>query len=282
MQIRNFSVTAAGCIFLLLSSAAGAWSVNEDYDNQSVGERCGDFWGNFSSSKVTSELSSSGTKSCKMQTYKGGLGWGGGFTFPDTLKKGDEYWLRFRIFMPNGFDYNIYSAGDGNKFIRISVKDSDNVTSFLGWKWNNEGKSTAYDEGLQRDLPCVNAVCRQYFGSNSDRPVRGVWETYEMYVKFDDVPVDSGGQGRVRAWKNGKLLGDLTRRRTLNNPDDVVIATHIFSYWNGGSPKTQHLYFDDLVATNVRPSATDSQGNPYIGVGDFVAISPPRPPSSIN
>jgi hypothetical protein len=281
MQIRIFSIATVGWFFLLLSTSAAAWTVDDNYDNQSVGERCGDFWANFSNSNVTSEQSSSGTKSCKMKVYEGSKGWGGGFSLPGNLKKGDELWMRFRLFMPNGFDYNVYSAGDSGKFIRISVKDSDNVTSYLDWKWENEGKSGAYHESLQRDLPCDNAACVQNFGSNSDRPVRGVWETWEIYVKFDDVPVDSGGQGRVRAWKNGKLLGDLTRRRTLNNPGDTVGAAHIFSYWNGGSPKTQHLYFDDLVATNIKPDSRDNHGNAYIGVGNFVAIAAPMPPSSI-
>jgi hypothetical protein len=280
MQIRNFSVAAVGWIFLLSSTVAGAWTVNDDYDNQSVGEGCGSFWGGGSSvnSKVTNENSSSGSKSCKMQIYEGGKGWGGGFSLPAHLNKGDEFWIRFRLFVPNGFNYNV-STTSSNKFIRLAVKDASNATSFLDWKWENEGDSRAYAVHIQRDN--CSTDCWQYFGSSSERPVRGTWETYEMYVKFDTVQVDSGGQGRVRAWKNGKLIGDLTARRTMNNPDDYVGAIHIFSYWNGGSPQTQHLYFDDLVATNVKPDARDSQGNAYIGVGNFVAVAAPLPPSSI-
>ena len=102
-----------------------------------------------------------------------------------------------------------------------------------------------------------------------------------MYAKFDTVPADSGGQARVRTWKNGKLMGDLTNRPTMNNAGDTVESAMVFSYWNGTSPATQELYFDDLVATNVRPSAKDNAGNPYIGVGNFVAVAPPLPPGSI-
>jgi hypothetical protein len=282
MQIRNFSTAAVGWIFLLLSTVAGAWEVNENYDNQSVGEGCGSFATKFDST-VTTEKSSSGPKSCKMIAHEGSTGWGGHITNP-TLRKGDEVWVRFRIFMPDGFDYNVYNNTDSNKFIRLRVMDSSGKASYLDWKWNNDtgGGGAAYKEKIQNDEPCVNFGCSfQEFGSDSDRPIRGTWETYEMYVKFDNIPVDAGGQGRVRAWKNGVLIGDLTRRRTLNNPGDYVETTLIFSYWNSGSPKTQHLYFDDFVVTNERPVARDSQGNAYIGVGDFVALAAPMPPSSI-
>lgn len=288
MQIRNFSVAAlAGC-FLLFSSISGAWTVNDNYDSQSVGQGCGSFWkgGASTNSKVTSEkASNSGGKSCKMPISQGSKGWGGGFVLPGQLKKGDELWLRFRVFVPAGFDYNTYSSGTSNKFIRLTVKDSSNTSSFLDWKWENEGKSSAYAIKLQRDN-CTND-CWQLFGNGSQRPVRGTWETYEMYVKLDTVAADLGGQGRVRAWKNGKLIGELTKRRTINNANDFIPSVHIFSYWNGGSPKTQHLYFDDLIATNVRPSNKDSKGNPYIGVGNFIApppaaaIAPPLPPNSL-
>lgn len=266
---------------LLLSSAAGAWSVDDAYDNQTVGQHCGSFWNSQADSAVSNEKASSGPNSCKMRIAKGATGWGGGFVLPNTLLKGDEYWMRFRIFMPAGFDYNItdLTQGDSNKFIRLEIKDAGGTSSFLDWKWENEYKSSAYAIKLQRDNCTTN--CWQYFGSTSEKPTRGIWETYEIYVKLDDVAVDAGGQGRVRAWKNGRLIADATKRRTINNPNDILKSIFIFSYWNGGSPQTQHLYFDDLVATNVRPANRDSQGNAYIGVGNFVAAVPPLPPGSI-
>lgn len=278
MQIRNFSLAAVGWVFLLFSNTVMAWTVDDNYDNQSNGQRCGSFWGDQSDSVVSDQNSSSGSKSCKMSIAQGTFGWGGGFVLPSSLKKGDEFWMRFRLFLPAGFDYNV--TGDySNKFIRFDIKDTSNVGSFLDWKWENEGQPYAYAGKLQRDNCTTN--CWQYFGSNNQRPVRGIWETYEIYVKFDNVQVDSGGQGRIRAWKNGVLVGDLTGRRTMNNAGDIVKSALLFSYWNNGSPKTQHLFLDDLVATNVRPAATDSQGNPYIGVGNFVALVAPLPPSSI-
>jgi len=282
MQIRNFSVAAAGWVFLLLSNAAGAWSVNDDYDNQSVGERCGSFWDNpVLNTAVTSENSSSGSKSCKMEISEGTTGWGAGFVLPGFLHKGDESWTRFRIFMPAGFDYGVYGAGDTLKFVRHAVIDSDNKRSTLDWEIRREGNQNPYGLLLERDNCTSYSECWQFFGSGTDKPTRGTWETYEIYVKFDNVPLDEGGQGRVRVWKNGKLIGEMTRRRTMNNPNDFVKSTQFFSYWNGGAPRTQFLYFDDLVATNVRPAARDSKGNAYIGMGNFVAIAAPRPPSSI-
>jgi hypothetical protein len=257
--------------------------VNDNYDNQSVGERCGSFWLDGSDSIVTSELSSSGSKSCKMNIRKGKFGWGGGVWLGEhgiPLRKGDEMWVRFRVFMPAGFDYGVYSAGDTLKFIRLQIQ-GDLPTHHFEWEWMREGKSKPHGSLLEYRDCSSYSDCWAFFGSRDDAPTRGVWDTWEMYVKVDDVPVDEGGHGKTLTWKNGKLIGKQTRISTINNSNDTIDAIRFFSYWNGGAPKTQHLYFDDLVWTNERPTATDSQGNPHIGVGNFVAVASPMPPSSI-
>lgn len=273
-----------GLFMFTASGAALAWVVNEDYDSQNVGQRCGNFWDDQKDSTVTSDRAASGSKSCKFATYAGNNGFGGGFMLPSSLQRGDELWVRFRLFIPQGFDYNAYGAGDHLKFIRMSVKDTSGTYSRLDWYWTQEGTVPPHQVILERDQCTTN--CWQKFGSASQKPQRGTWETYEMYAKFDTVPVDAGGQGRVRAWKNGILIGDLTNRPTMNSSSDTVTDVRIFSYWNGGSPKTQHLYFDDLVATNVPPATIDSNGNNYIGAGNFSGtgnyVSAPLPPSLIH
>ena len=105
-------------------------------------------------------------------------------------------------------------------------------------------------------------------GWPSARPShRNEWDTYEFYLKLDNVPVSQGGTGRVRVWKNGVLLSDITNRETLKDATDVADLSYMFTYWNGGAPQTQSLYLDDVVATNTTPAARDAQGNPMIGTG---------------
>lgn len=280
MLKQRFLAIILGLVTFTVSGPTMAWVVDENYDSQNVGERCGNFWLDQKDSTVSGDKSSSGGRSCKFATYQGNYGFGGGFVLPSSLKRGDELWIRFRLYIPAGFDFNAYGDGDMLKFVRISTRDTSGTESRLDWYWQQEGRVPPYATILERDQCTTN--CWQRFGAGGEGPVRGVWETYEMYAKFDTVPVDSGGQGRVRAWKNGKLIGDLTNRPTLNNASDIVHDAMIFSYWNGGAPKSQSMYFDDLVTTNVTPAATDSAGNRYIGVGNFVAVSPPLYPSGIH
>ena len=283
MKMLNFTAAALGCIMLGASASSVAWTVDNDFDNLSNGSHCGSFWVSpYEDSKVSSEQGSSGTKSCRMDVAQGSTGWGSGFQFPNQLQKGGEFWMRFRLWMPTDFDYGVYSSGDKLKFIGIDTKDSQGTPAIWYWEWTREnGGEPPYGAIMSNDNCTDYHDCWQFFGANNQKPQRGTWETYEVYVKYDNVPADQGGTGRIRTWKNGVLVGELTRRPTLNNASDTVDAARIFSYWNGGSPKTQHMYLDDFIATNVTPSGRDASGNPYIGTGNYVAIAPPLPPGNI-
>ncbi len=284
MNERKISRAMIGMVMLFFAVPSEAWNITESFDNQSVGQDCGTFWKDNADSTVTNIKSSSGSNSCRFAVAPGGTAWGGGFVFPQKvrMKKGEEGWVRFRLFIPQGFNYNSTSAGNHLKFIRWATNNSGGGNAgYEDWYWEQDGVVPPFKVIREFDSTC-GGNCWQKFGTANDKPQRGVWETYEMYVKFDNVPVDQGGTGRVRAWKNGVLLSDMTSRPTLPNATDTVGGILIFSYWNGGAPAKQEMYFDDLVATNVRPSARDSHGNPYIGVGQFVSIAPPLPPSSIN
>lgn len=82
----------------------------------------------------------------------------------------------------------------------------------------------------------------------------------------------------VRFWKNGKLIGEFLDRVTLVADDSYSDRFHIFTYWNGGAPQTQHMYIDDVVLTSDTPSGRDDYGNAYIGVGVQIM---PKPPSGV-
>ena len=281
MRAQNYITVILGGIILLASSNASAWTVSEDYDAQGLNERCAPFWDDGADSKVSNEQSISGNKSCRMAVPSGGKTWGGGFVSPSFLHKGDEAWIRFRLYLPLDFDYGAYSAGNKLKFIRMTVRDTsnDSIVGRLDWYWHREGSTSKFGKILERDKCTTD--CWETFGGANAEQVRGVWETYEMYAKFDHVSVNDGGEGRVRVWKNGILMADLTDRPTMWPGSDEVSSMMIFSHWNGGSPKAQHLYFEDLIATNEVPGSSDAAGNPYIGVGSYVYVAPPKPPANV-
>lgn len=100
-------------------------------------------------------------------------------------------------------------------------------------------------------------------------PKFDTWESYEFYVKFHHKAKDDGGEAVVRFWKNGKLLKEVTDRKTLVNSSDYSQRTLLFTYWNGGAPKTQHMYVDNIVLTSQKPTNRDEKGNPYIGTSVY-------------
>jgi len=279
MQTRNFLAVIVGSALMLLSTTSSAWAIQENFDGQTTGADCAPFFDDGADTTVSTDRGVGGIgKSCKFATVTGRTTWGGGFGFGSKLVRYDEVWIRFRLFIPQGFDFNAYSNGNHLKFIRMTERNASGTVGRLDWYWDREGTAQPHRLILERDTCGQN--CWQFFGAG-DGPIRGVWETYEMYVKFDKDAVDTGGQGIVRAWKNGKLIGELTNRPTMWGDSNRISNFLIFSHWNGGSPKTQHLYFDDLVATNIAPGTSDSKGNPYIGVGSYALVAPPNPPSSV-
>ena len=268
MRTRNVMSIIVGWILVFFSASAGAWSIGSDFDSQAIGSACTPFWDGNYDSTISSDRGSSGSQSCRMKVTNGGSTWGGGMDLTGDLQTGDEIWIRLRTYAPAGFStYVAPSRGGKLKFIRITERSSSGTPARLDWYWPNRVI-------LERD------DVWQYPNSGYDMTT-GVWETWEMYVMFDKNSVDNGGTGRVRLWKNGTLIGDLTARGTLWSDATRVVDVRIFDHWNGGAPQTQHLYLDDLVVTNDPPSTTDSAGNRYIGMGSFVAAVRPLPPSSI-
>ncbi len=231
----------------------------------------------------------------RMSITKGDDGWGtwgGRIDFSDQglsdLMLGTEVWISVKLYLPDNFDY---TADPHLKFLRL------HTTSALQ---QNEGYNDLYMKpdysayyydpisGNNIDSPPFFFIKEiqdliGYLGEKDvDRPKYGVWETYEMYLKLDYRSVSEGGTSRVRIWKNGKLLADFDKMRTLETKDSFADAFLIFTYWNGGRPdnsgdyptKDQYLYIDDLIITTDTPSNKDVYGNSFIG--DYT-ISPNPP-----
>jgi len=293
MMKKSFTAILLNLVVLLFSASASAWVINQTYDTQSIGERCSNWWA-AENSIVTNKKSASGNNSCRVRietdtpTYDPGTGygtWGGGISYPSKLYKGDEVWVRIRTFMPLDFDY---TASGKLKFLRHRTQNPSGYGGYNDWLMNHWPRSD-YDASYLKPFVfsyegAPISLDKSPFGSDpEDTIVLGVWETYEWYIKFDNVTQDDGGQARSRMWKNGRLIGDFTWSKTLSTSDTYADALLIFTYWNGGTPKDQEMYIDDLVMTNEIPSGRDEFENPFIGMGGFVPdpeqqLAKPSPP----
>ena len=96
---------------------------------------------------------------------------------------------------------------------------------------------------------------------------RDRWESYEMYLFIDSKPVDAGGKGRCRVWRDETLIFDRTDVPTISTADGVIDCLYLFTYWNNEKPPTNHVFIDDLViATSASPPpGKDEAGNKTIG-----------------
>lgn len=239
---------------------SSGWTYTMDFEEGTSGNKITVPGWNDSTAVYSSSASVSGKMSGRTSITAGATAfgkWGGIITHPSKVQRYGEIWFRVRTFFPSGFDY---TAGPHLKFLRVHVRsDAEANQGYNDLYVNNPGTSNPYQfiyEGEQ---------VWSKIGAPSDAIQTGVWETYEMYVKLDTVPVSKGGQARVIVWKNGKRLKDITDRITLYGSNSYSERSHLFTYWNGGAPKSQYMYFDDLVITTKQPAARDSSGFPMIG-----------------
>jgi hypothetical protein len=208
-----------------------------------------DFNDGVSGEKVDSLDAAGGAKYTAEQSYEGGQAallaarrgqenfghWGGSIAFPAKLRQGDELWWRVRTFWPKGMDY---SANPRLKFLRIHTSAADGThRGYNDIYINPLGSKTPFQyiyEGAHEWSPV---------GDAKDAIVPDQWETYEIYLKLDDRSKDDGGQARVRVWKNGRLLVDITDRKTLKLADDCADRALLFTYWNS-SPYVGRIEYE--------------------------------------
>ncbi|MBW4933406.1 polysaccharide lyase [Marinobacter sp. F4206] len=269
MKTPTVLVQAAVLSLLTTTSLqAHAWTRNLTFEEGTVGAKAQsssgqDFDDACGGCYITDEQVLSGNKAAKLTVTGGATAfgeWGGIVNHPEDLRKGDEIWFSVNTYFPPGFNYDSTGQGGHLKFLRVlALKSSGANSGFNDWYMNPEASAVPHKfiyEGQQEWFE---------FGDPSDEVQRGKWEHYEMYIKFDNVPVDQGGTAMVRVWKNGRLLREITGSRTLNEATNYSPRSHLFTYWNGGAPKTQHMYVDNIVVTSDTPSNRDQYGNPMVG-----------------
>ncbi len=211
-----------------------------------------------------------GTKAYQLTIARGvDWSWGGEITWPRTLVKGETVHFQGSFYFPSAtFDWTSNAEGAHLKFLRFRTESASGA---------NEGYQDIYIDNAWASGPARDGHLKHIFEGSAAWTDSGVnlvkdrWETVEFQVTFDDVPVDAGGQGRVRLWRyNGnqmQLILDITDRKTLVSPTSVAVFMYVFSYWNGGSPQDNVMQADRLVLQfdQSRLVETDAHGNKIIG-----------------
>lgn len=213
-------------------------------------------------SKASSEQAYRGSQSARMEIQAGdggGFGrWGGIIPIEPALTKGQEVWVRLQVRWPASFQF---SASPWMKFLRLHSTKADGSNAGYNDLYVDQADST---ESVLRTIKEVHDVWAVYDGPKIPRDR---WESYEMYLFIDDQPVDTGGAGRVRIWRDDVLIFDRTDVPTIVEADGTIDYFYLFTYWNNEQPPNNHCYVDDLViATDASPPPNhDSSGNAFIG-----------------
>jgi hypothetical protein len=259
MNLKSVSIS------LLLSSLSGpalAWTMSADFDSGALGtkvDRGGDGFSGAGGGGLYSNETAIKGNSAKLHIEEGKTGfgmWGGEFLFPEKVYRGGNLWYQVHVYFPEDFDHYSYGEGNRLKFLRIQTFTTDNKNrGYLDLYIDQKGSANPFKwiyEGEQR---------WSNVGNQSDMIVKDRWESYQMQVTLDVTPVNDGGEAEVRIWKNGKLLSHITDRATLQAETDYSSRALLFTYWNGGAPKTQSMFVDEITITTDAPNSFDVQGN---------------------
>lgn len=221
------------------------------------------------------------------QTQTAGLLWFGGYPLKVSLREGADLWIRIYQFFPNDFCFSYGTAeNDGwgaTKWIRAQTTGGRSTIEMgtagpldddrYGFKrWPTCGTVTA----MYGDINEMGAGNRPFPNYTSAPIVRGRWQAIQVQWHF------SSSGGFTRGWVDDVYLGQ-SNHTTL--PSGAALEEIIYGdYWNGGAPKNQAFYFDEIVITTTAPNTLDSGGRPFIHpntrVAHFSGVKTPNPPTN--
>lgn len=265
MKLKNISLLTV-IIILSISYPAQSkkWRIHASFDEGVIGARAdngGDgFHGAGGHSVYTNEQAIKGN-AAKLKINKGSEGWGtwgGYFLFPKTYR-GETIWLLIHTYMPTEFEHYAYSAGNRLKFLRIHTATSlGKHIGFNDFLFDMKNSPSPFKYIYEGEDKWSN------IGVYKNSPKKDTWESYEIAITLDCMSVDDGGLACIKIWKNGSLLKKITNRITLKFNDAYADMAYIFTYWNGGSPKNQYMYVDEITITNTQPDKLDKHGNYFL------------------
>lgn len=211
---------------------------------------------------ATTEAAHRGQQSARMAIAAGdggGFGqWGGVLAIDPAVPRGGEVWVRLWVRWPSAFEF---SASPWMKFLRLHDRTADGSNGGYNDLYVDRADETT---SVLRTIKEIHDVWAVYDGESLPRDT---WERYEMYLFVDDVPVDDGGNARVRIWRDDALIFDRTDVPTITDAGGAIDYFYLFTYWNDEMPPDNHCYVDDLViATDASPPPfQDAAGNAWIG-----------------
>jgi hypothetical protein len=281
--MKNRLVGLCLAIALTQTPSASAWSYTENFNEGAVDQSIQGSVPLTQASGGTTFSTDYGlmeTTSAKMSIAEGETGfgtWGAAWNFPEPLAEGDELWISFSIYIPSSFVIDTPRNGS-LKFIRIRTKNSDG--SLGGYN----------DFQIVDDDTTLNSVYRYINEERADLGwsligerssiesllPRDRWFNLEIYFRFDEKSEKEGGNANIKVWIDNTRIWDAQEVATLGDSTDHADAFYLFTYWNGGAPKTQSLYIDNLEITTSEPTKRDTQNFPFIGAGkNGMAPKPP-------
>jgi hypothetical protein len=239
------------------------WSTTRDFNTGTIGVAANSGGNGFDDiagdSRYTTEQVYAGAQACKMtipNASEGNGTWGGAITFPSTVAKGGDVWVRQYIWMPTNPTFRIETPGNGSlKYMRVRQKTSGaSNAGYFDLQFFDDSGGLANNTFDFRMIKEGGSENWQNFGANNVFP-RAQWVEHIMHLKLDNQTAGEGGSSRIRFWQNGAKLVDSTTLRTLINATDYADSYYLFTYWNGTSPQAQSLYIDDItVSSNTLPS----------------------------
>ncbi len=237
----------------------------EDFSGGTVGANVNqvDRFGSCTYSNTVVETGKTTSMACTASAGSTAFGYSFDLNVHGTY--GDTLWFCVRMFRPTGYSD---TANPWLKFFRMRTYPAGGGD--LGYDdvyLYNDGTFHFIYEGVNSWQSITT--------TDADKPVTGVWETYDYMVVFDGTAAADGGNARVRFWKNRVLLGEVTDRVTLIGTGSYVSECHHSTYWNGGAPKNEILYVSEAAVAakiaGVRDDtpylATDANGLPLIALG---------------
>jgi hypothetical protein len=238
-----------------------------------------DAWDNVSTNRyaITSDPARVRTGSFALEgTIPEGPGWG---EINKWFMPGyDEIYVRFDVMFEEGFE-NLRGDGNGMHFASVSGNRIDN-------KWSAHGQAGIVPNGSDfftttvdpehphgdptlRPLmfysyfPDMNCCYGNLFKQSDPKTplIGGVWHEIIIHVDAGTPGRHDGGQ---QLWIDGDLKIDVQGMRWRDTTDLRINEFHIVDYMPG-SPKTQHIWFDNILITTDFPgSAVD--GTTFVDV----------------
>jgi len=229
------------------------------------------FQGDAFNTYYSDEVLFNGDNTIKMSVASGNTGFGsfGGTinlgTYPNgaILFHGDELWIRSRIYLPAGFEYNLQGR---NKFLRLRVFHEENGAAV------SEGYNDLYIDGSDPNgspWAFIFEGRQQWLVLGTgpgDALEIGKWHTIEMHLVLDNLKGSEGGSALVQVWFDDRLLGESSERATLKQVDSYMSFFYYFTYWdNLGAHRDTDVFIESIVMTSEKPLNVDAAGNHYLG-----------------